>query len=59
MIYIENVNTNDSITLRWVQLANGYGYELTGYSFPSRDIKFDCPGPCPMYYPQYNDRRLF
>ena len=50
MIYVENVNTKDLITIRWVQSANGY--ELVGYSFPSHDIKFNCPGPCPMYHPQ-------
>lgn len=50
MIYVQNVNTKDLITIRWVRSANGY--ELVGYSFPSHGIKFNCPGPCPMYYPQ-------
>ena len=50
MIYIENVNTKDLIVLRWIKSANGY--ELSGYSFPSRNIKFNCPSYCPMYYPQ-------
>ncbi|GCE62700.1 MULTISPECIES: hypothetical protein [Microcystis] len=50
MIYVENVDTKALITIRWIQSANGY--ELVGYAFPSHDIKFNCPGPCPMYYPQ-------
>jgi len=49
MIYVKNVQTGDLITIKWIQSDNGY--ELVGYSFPSRNIKFDCPGPCPMYYP--------
>ena len=50
MIYIENVNTKDLIVLKWIKSANGY--ELSGYFFPSRNIKFNCPSYCPMYYPQ-------
>jgi hypothetical protein len=50
MIYVENVNTKATINIRWIQSDNGY--EFVGYSFPSHDIKFDCPGPCPMYYPR-------
>jgi hypothetical protein len=50
MIYVQNINTKDLITIGWVQSANGY--ELLGYSFPSQNIKFNCSGPCRIYYPQ-------
>jgi hypothetical protein len=50
MIYVQNINTKDLITIGWVQSANGY--ELLGYSFPSHDIKFNCSGPCTIFYPQ-------
>ncbi len=49
MIYAQNTATKDLITIGWVQSANGY--ELLGYSFPSRSIKVNCSGPCPIYYP--------
>jgi len=49
MIYVQNTATKDLITIGWVQSANGY--ELLGYSFPSRSIKANCSGPCPIYYP--------
>lgn len=50
MIYVKNVQTGDLITIKWIQSDNGY--ELVGYSFPSHDTEFNCPGPCTMYYPQ-------
>jgi hypothetical protein len=49
MIYVKNIVTKDFITIGWVQSASGY--ELLGYSFPSRSIKANCSGPCPIYYP--------